>query len=522
MTGRKLFVLAFGLLSFCFIPSAPLHAVPAYAVKDIVKFQTWPELRLSYNKISNTGDLKTSEGDGLDYASYIYRIPISLQYRSNMSFFVNLIAEGPSHYAAPLNDLETFVEGSKVKKNGGSASIGYPQISELWLKLYLTYNHSLQIGQAPYVVGQGYALGGQYNNYGITYAFQKADKFRWRLRYSILDVENRISILRSKTNEKYLGRAADSSAYLLATDIDVKSGDLTLQPYFGWLHDQTSLEDRNSSTFFGNAAQQFKAKEDNIYTFGGSAAYDSPYADISFEFAKNAGKTTGQPNQNWGSDIHHSGYLIHSEIKGHLGIFTPRAKYILASGNESKIEDLPGALAGTLKRNENAAFTVFSPLNTNLVDSYAHLAPVPVVAMAGGYGMNYGIRRPGTYNDPHVWENLNAYNLGINIIPHEKVFMMVDYWYLKAVNPAIGRNTAGTLVALPRDLVSEIDYYATYTPCKMFTVGVHGGYFMPGAYYKASRIDAPATWNGAASQTVRVDGTADAAYQVELFFVTHF
>ncbi|GEM_PF-1776972 len=521
MTGRKKLALLTSLLSLCFFQTAILKAAPTYALKNVLKFQTWPELRLSYNKLSNTGDLKTSEGDGLDYASYIYKIPLSIQYRSNATFFVNIISEGPSHYAAPLHDLETFVEGSRLKKNGSSASMGYPFISELWLKLYLTYNHTLQMGQAPYIVGQGYALGGQYSNYGVTYAYEKADQIQWRFRYSILDVENRASMLRSKSNEKYLGRTAESSAYLLATDIKVKTGDITLQPYFGWLHDQTSLENRSASAYFGNFTQQFKAKEDDIYTYGGSASYGSPYADLSFEFAKNGGKTKGQPNQNW-DDIKHTGYLIHSEIKGHFGIFTPRAKYILASGNESKVEDLPGAVSGALKRTENAAFTVFSPLNANLVDSYAHSAPVPVVAMAGGYGMNYGIRRPGTYNDPHIWENLTAYNLGFNMIPHEKVFMMVDYWYLKSINPAIGRNAAGTVVALPRDLGSEIDYYATYNICKMLTVGVHGGYFMPGAYYKAIRIDSPTSWNGAASQTVRVDGTADAAYQLELFFVTRF
>lgn len=525
-------VLCCVVLSF----SSTLSALPTQRFGDSWKLNVSPDLRLSYQRANNTGDLKGNEGDSLEYGSYIYNLPISIQYGTMFRFFTKITGEGPSHYAAPLKDLTTSVEGANVNRNGSGDSVFYPWLAEAWIQLYTTPNHSLQVGQSPYKVGNGYALGGQYNHYGLTYLYEKG-RNNVRLRYSLLDRENAYSEIRKKTNSKWLGRSADSDAYMIAADIlfqpvKRKSFSLTFQPYGGFLHDQTPLESRAQPGYFANIKttvvggtavytyQPYKAKLDEILTYGLSTTFDSPYLTVNLEYAKNGGKTTGQENnQNWG-DITHSGYLFHSEVKAHAGMFTPRAKLVLASGNEVNTTDPTNYYNATLKRNENKAFSVFSPLNTNLVDSHAHGAPVPVVAMAGGYTMNYGIRRPGTFNDPHVWENLSAYDFGLNIVPHSKVFLMTDFWILKAMNAAIGQDSSNTIKQLSKDLGSEIDFYATYSITHSLSVGAHGGLFMPGDYYKTVRTDLQGDRNGEISQTVRADGSAENAHQVE-FFVTY-
>lgn len=476
-----------------------------------------PEVRLAYNKVSNAGDMDSDQRDDLSYASYIYNIPITVKYKSDTSFFINFLSEGPSHYSAPLKDIEPFVEGVSLKKNGGLESALYPAINEVWLKFHPYYNVTLQLGQSPYIVGNGYALGGQYNNYGITVSYERKDKATARLRYSLLDFENRIYGVRNDTIKKWdLGKSDDSSAYMLSADITIHAGNHRFQPYVGFLYDRTGADYRSQHGYYSNLTQSFIAKNDKIYTFGLSANLEFPYITLEVEGAKNIGKT--ESNTPGWDDIKHKGYLIHTALKGHLGIFTPRVKMVVASGNKVDVEDPAAYLAGTLQRTENRAFSVFSPLNTNLVDSFAHKASVPVVAMAGGYPMNYGIRRPGTFNDPHVWENIIAYNFGINIVPVKKAFIMIDFWSLRAKEPGIGQTgTGGSYKVLPKDLGKEFDIYATYAITKKITVGLHGGYFMPGDYYKTVRTESSFLWNNNISQTVRTDGSADIVNQIEVF-----
>ncbi|MBI3583064.1 MAG: hypothetical protein HY096_03820 [Nitrospinae bacterium] len=523
MGGRKCRINITLALITLFVPCFffDAFAISAQTLEENWKLGITPDIRLSYNRANNTGDLKNSGGDELGYFSYIYNIPLKIIYKSRHQFFIKITSEGPSHYAAPLNEITTAVEGSRVKK-GGSDSILYPWISEVWLKFYPTLSNSIQIGQSPYVIGNGYALGGQYNNYGATYSYEDIV----RLRYSILDVENVNSEIRKDTHSKWLGRSADSDAYMVAADLKLrpvnnKTAIVTLQPYIGLLYDRTAFEKRKQHGYFANSNTSFRAKRDEIYTYGLSAVVDSPYFTFELEAAKNAGETKGEDNQNWG-DIKHKGYLIHTAVNGHFGMFTPRAKLVIASGNEVSTDDYQKYNAGSLKRTENNAFTVFSPLNTNLVDSFAHIAPVPVVAMAGGYTMNYGIRRPGAFNDPHVWENISAYNIGLNITPSETSFIMIDYWSLKAMNAGIGLDANNNIRYLSKDLGNEIDVYATYSITKGVTFGVHGGYFMPGEYYKTVRSDPASNWGAAMSQTVRADGSSDSASQMEFFVAYKF
>ncbi|MBI3813919.1 MAG: alginate export family protein [Nitrospinae bacterium] len=520
--GFRIFVAACAVCIALFGFLHEASAIRLHEMGSVWDLHISPEVRLSYNTVNNTGDLKGGDNDKLDYAAYTYKIPIHLKYKAKSLFFINILSEGPSHYAAPLQDLIPAIEGAKVTKSGGVESILYPGVNEVWLKVYPFTQINLQIGQAPYTVGNSYAIGGQYNNYGVTVAYEYSDKIKTRLRYSILDFENKLYEIRPDTFKKWgLGRSYDSDAYLLAAYIKLKVSNHTFQPYIGYFYDQTPLSKRKQHGYFTNAAESFAPGADRIYTIGLNANLEFSYITIEFEGIKNSGETESG-TKGWGN-IKHEGYLIHANAKGHLGVFTPRIKMVAASGNKVDTGDPARFTAGTLRRTENSAFTVFSPLNTNLVDSYAHKATVPVVAMAGGYSMNYGIRRPGTYNDPHVWENIITYNAGLSFAPADEVFLMLDYWKLSAMEAGIGQKTVnGPYEYLSKDLGDEVDIYGSYSLTKTMTIGLHGGYFLPGGYYKTVRADSENVWNNNMSQTARADGSADNAYQMELFFTYKF
>jgi len=491
-----------------------------------------PKLRMAYTLSKNTGDLQSASEDGMAYWSYIYNIPIQIDY-SGVTFFANVVSEGPSHYAAPLRTLFPRIEGSVIEKNAGIRSAFFPGVDQLWLKFSPVSSLELQLGQAPYTVGGKYALGGQYNNYGVTVSTNLSDNVTGRFRYSYLDLENRLYSLRGGGRTKFgLGKAYTSRAYMLATDLKIKLGHHIIQPYVGMLFDNTGPVHRTQSTFFSNGStNRFVARNDRIGTVGLYLKFDFPRITIEGEGAQNFGSSDAATTNGWTdlSRIRHRGYLYNLSVKSHLGIASPRAKVVIASGNRVSPNDPAISTAGTRRFPTNYAFTVFSPLNSGLVDSFAHLAPVPIVAMAGGYTMNYGIRRPGTFNDPHVWENIIAYNIGMDLMPVDGSYIGIDLWKLRAKEAGIGQNSAGIWRHLSKDLGYEADIYASYALMKYLTIGTHGGYFWPGNYYKEVRYDPSNLWNGNASQTVgtasglqSATGAVDPAYQIELFTEVKF
>ncbi|MBI3600820.1 MAG: hypothetical protein HY097_09305 [Nitrospinae bacterium] len=166
--GFRIFVAACAVCIALFGFLHEASAIRLHEMGSVWDLHISPEVRLSYNTVNNTGDLKGGDNDKLDYAAYTYKIPIHLKYKAKSLFFINILSEGPSHYAAPLQDLIPAIEGAKVTKSGGVESILYPGVNEVWLKVYPFTQINLQIGQAPYTVGNSYALGGQYNNYGVT------------------------------------------------------------------------------------------------------------------------------------------------------------------------------------------------------------------------------------------------------------------------------------------------------------------------------------------------------------------
>jgi hypothetical protein len=117
----------------------------------------------------------------------------------------------------------------------------------------------------------------------------------------------------------------------------------------------------------------------------------------------------------------------------------------------------------TFTSGKNRAFSVYSPLNTNLADSIYPVGPesMPLVAMGGGNGLNYGVGRPTTFSDPYLFENLILVCLGLDFQITEKLSMTFDWWYLRSAERGVG-TWAGESKTLATDLGHEMDMYVNY------------------------------------------------------------
>ena len=114
--------------------------------------------------------------------------------------------------------------------------------------------------------------------------------------------------------------------------------------------------------------------------------------------------------------------------------------------------------------------------------------------MAYAAGNNYGVLRPGTFNDPAQVENLIAPDVGFDVTPHPKVKLSFDWWHLTAFEQALG-SFNGESVKLSRDLGNEIDLNAAFDVTKYLTLSCAMGYFIPGDYYKVERNDGGTTFS---------------------------
>ena len=303
-------------------------------------------------------------------------------------------------------------------------------------------------------------------------------------------------------------RDNDTSAFFYASDMTLKLGKQRLQMYVGWLQDRTES---------GARARVFntQVKRENLITPGFDLKLNLGKWSFEIEGAKDFGRAESIDKAQF-PDVKHEGFLGIVDAKYDLGSFKPKAKFIYASGNEVDQNDYNTLVTGGLNytSNHNKAFSVFSPLNTNLTDTHYQKQFGPYVAMAGGYAVNFGVPRPGTFGDPFMFENIIAYSLGFDYTPVDKVYLGIDYWYLRSVEHGVGLDGVGNFREFSTQLGQELDIYASYQLTKNIKISLLGGYFFPGLYYKETRSDTTSIF----SDTARKDGEADGAYQVELGF----
>jgi hypothetical protein len=168
---------------------------------------------------------------------------------------------------------------------------------------------------------------------------------------------------------------------------------------------------------------------------------------------------------------------------------------------------------------KNRAFSYYSPTNMNLGDtiSSSNVDMLPIVAMGGGYGLNYGVPRPGTFSSGD-FENLIMPSVGFDYNFTDKLCISLYGYYLSSFSRPVG-TLDGQGKYLSRDLGYEADIYIDYKASEHMTIGFLGGCFIPGKFYKEKRDD---TDGSLFSPYLRGDGSANNAYQFEFYVELKF
>ena len=467
-------------------------------------FHSGAHLRTSFNTLSNTVDLdKRNHSDENFYVGYAYDFTLDLRHISGSEVYAFIEQRGRADYDAPLSGERT-IDTLFGRYHWYHREDMLPRLREFWTELPLadTDDLNVQFGLFPYGrgIGHGIALGGKYENYGVTFSGTN-ESLDWNLHYEKEDLNNRVHIGKVVDFDK-VNAYNDTSAYFYAGDATFKLGQQSVQLYLGWLQDWTP-EGARSSRF------NTVVKKEDLITLGSYFDFNLGKLNLGFEGAKNFGEARTIDDSQY-NDIKHKGYLLIGEANYDLGSFKPKGKVFVASGN--KMEET-NYNASTFSSDENRAFSVFSPLNTNLTDTHYQKQFGPYVAMAGGYAVNFGISRPGTFGDPFMFENIVASTVGFDYTPVDKVYMGMDYWYLRAKEHGYGLDEGGNITSFSKELGHELDIFASYQWTKNMKISLLAGYFFPGKYYTETRTD---NATNIFAPTPRRDGEADGVYQIEL------
>jgi hypothetical protein len=494
---KKTPLLALGLF---FILSSICYATPVetpnysltlegYLRSDLVSFKNVVDLD-SHNKDDSALYL------GIDYSVGLKGVSKS----GGLDFFLKLERNGPFDYNAPLfvhNTLET--SGGVIERYRNEELL--PQLEEFWVDFSLPAGLRLKTGLYTYEVGNGFSENGSYENYGFTLYRQGKDE-TLRLYYCRPDLvyKNRLGPRINQEKEQGV-KYEDGAANFFACDLKIDKDKYSLQPYLGVLSDYTSAGKRNN--LFTTPV-----KKDILGTIG--LAWDLKEKEFGFkmEAARNFGKATSDEEEY--KDIHHSGYLLYAGLDYYLDKLTPFLHFLLCSGNKVALD---AAQDTTFTSDKNMAFSAFSPLNFNLSDSISSSASLlPLVAGGAGYGLQYGVLRPGTLYSSD-FDNLIMPSLGFELNITDKLCLSTEFYYLMSFSRGVGILNNETRY-LSRNLGCELDSYIDYKVKENLTFSLAAGCFFPGRYYKEERDD---TEGGSLfSPYLRGDGKADKAYQIEL------
>ena len=496
---RVLFVCLFLIA----IAGSNCHAYPLSESQDLSFFMD-AYLRQDLVTFKNVTGLDSSNKD--DRSTYLgidYSLGLHLETKDgSQKFFLKLERNGPYDYDAPIfvhNTLQT--SAGPVAKYRNEELL--PQIEEYWWQLCLAKPAGLKIGLYPYSVGNGFALNGGYENYGFTIFSEREDSI-WRLYYCRPDINYKIRLgPRIKQEEEQGIQYEHNAANFFATDLKFSKDNNYFWPYLGALVDYTSSGKRDN---------HFSApiKQDILGTLGLALSYTAGKFAWNTELAHNFGR--GESEDSAYKDVYHTGYLVYSGLTYNSDRFKPSFKFLLCSGNKVTPEMAENKDI-TLTSGKNRAFSYASPLNKNLTDSISssNTDMLPIVAMGGGYGLNYGVPRPRTFSAGD-FDNLIMPSLGLDIKLAKSIDCGIFAYYLRSFEAGVGTlNGIGRY--LSKDLGYELDLFLDYKLNKNTTLSFLGGYFFPGRYYKEKRDDIE---DSLFSPFLRGDGRTDNAYQVEM------
>lgn len=447
--------------------------------------------RVSSNSSDNLADLKDDLDDSIWFIGYHYDVVASLRHSSTAEFFLQLRRDNISEYDSPLfrDDKITTLFGTRHEYTKAEM---LPRMYRLYFDLPVMdfLDTRVRIGYFPHLVGNGYALGGKYPNAGATLLLGP-ENMRGRIHYDRVDSYNKINWgprIGHGDETAFTGR--DTNADFYAADLMVKIGKHSIQPYIGFLHDYTQPANRNN-VFDNFNLNGTRVNEDLLGTVGIDVNVNLERFNFGIEFARNFGEANSVGELPRGAaaddrgDITHKGWLLVTDAGYNLGIVRPKGKFVWASGPTSSRRDL---LDARYRSRNNRTFSIFTPTNANTFDAHYQRTGIgPYLATASTYLFNFGIDRPGIFNDPFVMENVIFLNGGLEFFPINKMYFSIDYWNMHADEPGFGLNSANQSVKLPSELGHEIDFFTSYGITKHLSVNLQGGFFFPGKYYRKDR-----------------------------------
>jgi len=407
---------------------------------------------------------------------------------------------GPFNLDAPIMiDRKLRTSADTMRQYAYSEYL--PYIREYWADIPLgRLPVRVKTGLFFYSVGHGIAMTGNYENYGVRIQ-DKLKDLTWNLYYCYPDLANkRLGPVIDQEKAQGVGYQ-HSKANFFASDICYTVACSTFQPYVGVLIDHTGPRRWN---FYSTPTVR-----DTLGTAGMSADIVLSKFSLGLEAAKNFGRA--ESDSPGSKAVEHTGYMLYSDAAYDLESIIPHARFIYASGNEISVDQVSNG-DELFTGGKNRAFSCYSPLNANLADSLVPaLNCIPLVSMGNGFGLNYGVNRPGTFGDPALLDNIVLFGTGFDCRLTEKFSFTVDWWHLSSAERGVGTFNGETRVLSP-DLGNEVDLFIDFKLSEHVKLGFLGGYFLPGKFYKEFRDD---TGGSLFTPFVRGDGEADPAYQVE-------
>ncbi|MFA6357479.1 MAG: hypothetical protein WCY09_02290 [Candidatus Omnitrophota bacterium] len=453
----------------------------------------------------NVESLNSHDQD--DHAAYL-GIDYSFAFNADLKdsenqFYLKLERNGPYDYSAPLYIHDTLINaGDKIARYRGAELL--PQVEEFWIDSKLFDNYRVKTGLYVYEVGNGFALNGNYENYGLTF-YKETQNLIWRFYYCKPDLVYKIHVGPDIKQAQEQGQSYEpNAANFFAADAKIIAGKQTFWPYIGMLADYTSSGKRDN--LFAAPIER-----DFLGTLGTAWQYDHENFTLKLEAAHNFGVAQSQ-DSNY-KDITHTGYMFYSGLEYVFGKFVPELQFLFCSGNKVTLDEA-GNPDTKYVSGKNRAFSYASPTNMNLSDSISssNADMLPIVAMGGGDGLNYGVPRPKTFASGD-FENLIMPSVGFDYNFTDRLILSLYGYYLRAFNRPVG-TLNGEGKYLSRDLGYEADLFVDYKVNPHLMVGFLGGVFFPGKFYKERRDDQDGSLF---SPYLRGDGSANNAYQIELY-----
>ncbi|MBI4981971.1 MAG: alginate export family protein [Candidatus Omnitrophica bacterium] len=497
------------VLCFIFLFISSVEAQIRVVENDALAFSLSPYLRTDAVTLKNVVSLDSkNKDDSTTYLGIDYSLGLDLKLKQlDSEAFIKFERNGPYDYDAPVAIHNTLVTSAGHMDPYRGREL-LPQVEEFWYDFpILKSKLRLKSGLFTYAVGNGVALNGSYENYALS-LYHETDNFKWHFYYCRPDLANKDLGPHIKQLKPQGIDYDHSKANFYAMDLDFTLGKNSFQPYVGVLYDATGDKRANNFTT--------STHKDMLGTFGLSYSREIEKLLINLEAARNFGKAKSSDEAF--KDVEHCGYLFYSQLSYLLDKFVPRTRFVYGSGNKITTEMVDNGDTA-LTSGKNRAFSVCSPLNVNLNDSiYPDNPFVPVLAMGNGNGLNYGVSRPTTFNDPVLLDNIMLFSLGFDYNFTKKFCMSLDWWYLRSPQRGVGM-LAGAAKQLSRDLGNEIDTTFSYFFNDHVSVSLLSAVFFPGKYYEEERDD---TDGSLFSPFVRGDGEANNAYQIEASLTLSF